>query len=155
MAQELASGLFALCGVLIGGAVTTATGLVAERRQRQRMAMTNARLLEEDVGNARRAVRRAVDGRNLAPLTRRISSVDEYQARRDQLAATLEPGEWAAVSRAFRNLGELLVFVSDRPTGDVDDEGITWLDVLGGELDAAALVLSDVADTPFASQTRA
>jgi anion-transporting ArsA/GET3 family ATPase len=141
---SVTTGLFTLGGVLIGGSANAVLGLLTEHRQRRHVAKTNARLLADDVRSAQRAVRRTIDKSRLVPLRRRMNTIDGYEERRDQLAATLRSGEWAVVSRAFRNLSELLIFVSEQQSDDVDAAGLVWLQVLYDELDQAGRILAAV-----------
>jgi hypothetical protein len=102
MGSEWIAGAFGLAGVIVGGSITTMTGIIGERRRERAEARVGAQLLRRELQTAARSASQGI--RNLTWGPTRSLTTDAWDEYQQVLAISLTPEDWIAVAAVVENI---------------------------------------------------
>lgn len=104
MSTTVASGVFALAGVVIGGLLNYLVTTAIEERRGRRAMRTSARIVGEEVGTNLAIVGAALEVGDWRPVGNAPFYFNAWQHYRQALAERLPAGRWASLREAMRHL---------------------------------------------------
>ena len=104
MSATVASGVFALAGVVIGGLLNFLVTTAIETRRGRRAMRTSARIVGEEVGTNLAIVRAALEVGDWTPVGNAPFYFNAWQHYRQALAERLPGQSWSDLRSAMRHL---------------------------------------------------
>jgi hypothetical protein len=120
LSQSVTTGLFALAGVIVGGAIATGATLLEKRLDRRAEARQACRLIVLDLSEIKAAVDYVLTSDNPADLGARVDLPEphDWNRHRETLARVLTKDEWRTLTTAIYSID----FIRDARSGRVDDD---------------------------------
>lgn len=107
MSPEVASGVFALAGVVVGGLLNYLVTTAIEERRGRRALRTSARIVGEEVGTNLAIVSAALKVGNWSPVGNAPFNLNAWLHYRQALAERLNGRSWSEPRKAMRHLQTL------------------------------------------------
>jgi hypothetical protein len=104
MSPEIASGVFALAGVAIGGLLNYLVTTAIEERRGKRAMRMSARIVGEEIGTNLAIVNSALEFGDWTPVGNAPFYFNAWQHYRQALAERLPEDQWSSLRAAMRHL---------------------------------------------------